>query len=160
MVGRKELPCGLIAEIAAHKDFAEVVVEFAVVVHDGGEQGIHLCEDLCEFLLLVGLITADNLQIPFFPFIFLCKVKCVGNGDCAALEQVGHEFGSIYRISGFFNVLYDIVYFRDWIGAKVVPLGNRYRLFENLFGNILDRRHCRFVDGKIEKEERRHYYLL
>ena len=97
-----------LAEIAAHEDFAEVVVEFPVVVHDGGEQGIHLCEDLRKFLLLVGLVAADNLQIFLFPIVFLCKVNGVGYGDSPALEQVGHEFGSIHRISGFFDVLYDL----------------------------------------------------
>lgn len=73
--------------------------------------------------LLVGLVTTDNLQIPFFPFIFLCKVNSVGYGDSPAFKQVGNEFGSIYRISGFFNVLYDIVYFRDRIGAEVILFG-------------------------------------
>ena len=123
MIGRKELPCGLIAEIAAHEDFAEVVVEFPCVVHDGGEQGIHLCEDLRKFPLLVGLVVSDNVQISLFPFIFLCKVNCVGYGDCLAFEQVGHEFGSVYRISGFFDILYDLFDFRDRVRAEVILLG-------------------------------------
>ena len=123
MIGRKELPCGFIPEIAAHEQFAEVVVESAVVVHDGGEQGIYLCEDFRKFLLLVRLVTADDLQIPFFPSIFLREVNCVGYGDSATLEQVGHEFGSVHRISGFFDILYDVVDFRDRVRAGVVWFG-------------------------------------
>ena len=69
MIRRKELSSGFAAEIAAHEDLAEVVVEHAVVIDYGRKQSINLRENLCKAFLLVGLIGLNDLHIPFFPFV-------------------------------------------------------------------------------------------
>lgn len=77
MIGREELSCGFVAEFTAHKDLAEVVVEFTVVVNHGREQSIDLGEYLRKFLLQVGFIAADNAQISFLAFVTLGKIDLI-----------------------------------------------------------------------------------
>ena len=118
MVRSKKLSGVLVAEIAFHEQLAEIVVEFAVVVDDGGEQSVNLAENLRKFLLQGWRIAFDDLQIPLFTFLFLCEVDLIGNCDGAALEQVRNEFAFIHLIGGAFDVFYDIVKFRDRVRAE------------------------------------------
>lgn len=86
IVGRKELPGVFAAEIAFHKQLAEVVVESAVIIDNGGKQGVNFAENLREFPLQVGRIAFDNLQVPFLAFLFLREIDLIGNCDGAAFE--------------------------------------------------------------------------
>ena len=122
IVGRKELPGVLVAEITFHEQLAEIVVESAVIIDDGGKQGVNFAENLREFPLRVGRIALDDLQIPFLAFLFLREIDLIGNCDGAALEQIRNEFVLIDLIGGTFYVLYDVVKFRDRVWAEVLLL--------------------------------------
>ena len=155
MVGRKELPGVFAAEIAFHKQLAEVVVESAVIIDNGGKQGVNFAENLREFPLQVGRIALDDLHIAFLAFLFLCEIDLIGNCDGAAFEQIRNEFVFIHLIGGTFYVLHNVVEFRDKVRAEVLLLfgqKTKCRYFLRDFGQS----HVRRFICKVKKERRRH----
>lgn len=71
MIGREELSRVLIALIAVHEQFAEIIVEFTVVVHDGREQGEEIGKEFDNQFLFIGFVSVGDLQIPLFALMKL-----------------------------------------------------------------------------------------
>ena len=123
MIGRKELSRMFVALIAVHEQFAEIIVEFTVVVHDGREQGEEIGKEFDNQFLFVGFVSVDDLQIPLFAFVKLCFIHCIGNGDRAAFEKSGKEHVFIYLIHAPFYFLDDAVEGRDRIRTGICGFG-------------------------------------
>ena len=117
VVGREELPRVFIAEIAVHEEFAEVVVEFLVVIDYGGEQREYFGEDVRKRVLIFFRIALHDLQVPFLAFLPLRQIDEVGNSDGAAFHEVGNEFVLVRASGGTFDILHDLFDFRNRIGA-------------------------------------------
>ena len=117
VIGREELPRMFVAEIAVHEEHAEVVVESPVIVDHGGEQREYLGEDVRKRVLVFFRIALHDLQVPFLAFFPLRQIDEIGNCDGSTLHEVGNEFVLVRASGGAFDILHDLLDFRNGIGA-------------------------------------------